>query len=168
MYSHPSFVHIIAGYTLHSSIWLFANQMAESDQSGCPQEIDIVEQYARAPGAVSAAVGNLHPFNEKDLTAVVVTQGPQSVTLTQQTGEEDTETFWAQQDTPDLEHPTAGAWLSKVLRMRAKNQVAAADVPEGLESAFTLALSDGEANWTVDVFKVPGDDKRVFAFSIGF
>ena len=51
------------GYTLHSSIWLFANQMAESGQSGCPQEIDIVEQYARAPGVVSAAVGNLHPFN---------------------------------------------------------------------------------------------------------
>ena len=34
------------GYVLHSSIWLFSNTAAKDGQhSGCPQEIDVVEQY---------------------------------------------------------------------------------------------------------------------------
>ena len=32
------------GYTLHSSIWLFANERRPGN-SGCPQEIDVIEQY---------------------------------------------------------------------------------------------------------------------------
>jgi hypothetical protein len=50
------------GYTLHSSIWLFADR-ANPVASGCPQEIDVVEQYARYPIPTSIATANLHPFN---------------------------------------------------------------------------------------------------------
>ena len=31
--------------------------------SGCPHEIDVVEQYTSTAGPVSSAVANLHPFN---------------------------------------------------------------------------------------------------------
>ena len=50
------------GYTLHSSIWLFANTK-RAGHTGCPQEIDIVEQYTSDEGPISDAVANLHPFN---------------------------------------------------------------------------------------------------------
>ena len=50
------------GYTLHSSIWLFADY-ATPGNTGCPHEIDVVEQYTATAGAVSSAVANLHPFN---------------------------------------------------------------------------------------------------------
>ena len=33
-----------SGYTLHSSIWLYAN-MQRPGNSGCHQEIDVIEQY---------------------------------------------------------------------------------------------------------------------------
>lgn len=51
------------GYTLHSSIWLFANER-DPHSSGCPQEIDVVEQYAGCtpPCTTSRAAGNIHPF----------------------------------------------------------------------------------------------------------
>eukprot|EP00051_Salpingoeca_urceolata_P002514 m.50942 g.50942 ORF g.50942 m.50942 type:complete len:247 (-) comp12186_c0_seq1:88-828(-) len=51
------------GYTLHSSIWLFSNQR-DRNNSGCPQEIDVVEQYAGCspPCITSKAAGNLHTF----------------------------------------------------------------------------------------------------------
>lgn len=50
------------GYTLHSSIWLFAGQH-NMRNSGCPQEIDVVEQYLTDPNSnVSKAAANLHPF----------------------------------------------------------------------------------------------------------
>jgi hypothetical protein len=50
-----------AGYTLHSSIWLTAER-GRPGNSGCPQEIDVVEQYARAKAPASSAAANLHPF----------------------------------------------------------------------------------------------------------
>ena len=37
-----------AGYTLHSSLWLFSN-VANPRHSGCAQEIDVLEQYAAGP-----------------------------------------------------------------------------------------------------------------------
>ena len=51
------------GYTLHSSIWLFSD-VANSNRSGCAQEIDVVEQYAAGGGSYkpSRAVAALHPF----------------------------------------------------------------------------------------------------------
>lgn len=54
-----------AGYTLHSSIWLFSDE-SNPERSGCPQEIDVVEQYAAgtAPSDPrSRAAANLHPFS---------------------------------------------------------------------------------------------------------
>lgn len=54
------------GFTLHSSIWLFADEHRPG-RSGCPQEIDVVEQYEAGPGSVaSRASGNLHPFAGAD------------------------------------------------------------------------------------------------------
>lgn len=51
------------GFTLHSSIWLISSPENPA-RSGCPQEIDLVEQYAAVPGsAVSFADANVHPFN---------------------------------------------------------------------------------------------------------
>ena len=52
------------GYTLHSSIWLFADS-SNPQRSGCPQEIDVVEQYAAGVGSFtpSRAAANIHPFN---------------------------------------------------------------------------------------------------------
>ena len=53
-----------AGYTLHSSLWLFSN-VANPRHSGCAQEIDVLEQYAAGGDpsyALSHAVANLHPF----------------------------------------------------------------------------------------------------------
>ena len=52
------------GYTLHSSIWLFAD-MANPERSGCAQEIDVVEQYMAGTGSYlpSRATANLHPYN---------------------------------------------------------------------------------------------------------
>ena len=52
------------GYTLHSSLWLFSD-VANAARSGCPQEIDVFEQYMQSAGAAhpaSRAVANLHPF----------------------------------------------------------------------------------------------------------
>lgn len=51
------------GYTLHSSIWLFSNA-ADPHRSGCPQEIDLIEQYAGGSpvSKASTVAGNLHPF----------------------------------------------------------------------------------------------------------
>ncbi len=54
-------VALSSGYTLHSSIWLFADQNWPSN-SGCPQEIDVVEQYVLGMGNQSRAVANIHPF----------------------------------------------------------------------------------------------------------
>jgi beta-glucanase (GH16 family) len=53
------------GYVLHSSIWLLSDTAAAKDgrHSGCPQEIDVVEQFTASAGPVSSAVGTLHPFN---------------------------------------------------------------------------------------------------------
>eukprot|EP00937_MAST-01D_sp_MAST-1D-sp2_P006970 g6970.t1 len=64
-------VGLSPGYTLHPSIWLFAN-MRDPARSGCPQEIDVVEQYAApAPGRAqrSSAVANLHPFGKRNATS---------------------------------------------------------------------------------------------------
>ena len=55
-------VYQSGGYILHSSIWLFENS-ARPGNTGCPQEIDVVEQYVATAGPVSSAVGNIHPFN---------------------------------------------------------------------------------------------------------
>jgi beta-glucanase (GH16 family) len=53
-----------AGYTLHSSIWLFSDA-SNTARSGCLQEIDVVEQYAAGGPTYlpSRAAANLHPFN---------------------------------------------------------------------------------------------------------
>eukprot|EP00039_Didymoeca_costata_P012550 m.181046 g.181046 ORF g.181046 m.181046 type:complete len:387 (-) comp15511_c0_seq4:81-1241(-) len=67
------------GYTLHSSIWLFADSLrAEPHNSGCPQEIDIVEQYAAGspPSTLSKGVGNLHPFVKKGGECLKVPRTP--------------------------------------------------------------------------------------------
>eukprot|EP00038_Savillea_parva_P013279 m.7803 g.7803 ORF g.7803 m.7803 type:complete len:430 (-) comp2480_c0_seq1:186-1475(-) len=50
------------GYTLHSSIWLFDTQR-NPQRTGCPQEIDVIEQYTSGPGPASRVAANLHPFN---------------------------------------------------------------------------------------------------------
>ena len=54
-------VALSRGYTLHSSIWLFADSRNPA-RTGCPQEIDVVEQYTAGDSNVSNAVANLHPF----------------------------------------------------------------------------------------------------------
>jgi hypothetical protein len=53
-----------AGYTLHSSIWLFSDG-SNPARSGCAQEIDVVEQYAAGGASYlpSRAAANLHPFD---------------------------------------------------------------------------------------------------------
>jgi hypothetical protein len=55
-------VSLFCRYTLHSSIWLIDNP-SNPARTGCPQEIDVVEQYAVGEhDAVSNAAANLHPF----------------------------------------------------------------------------------------------------------
>jgi beta-glucanase (GH16 family) len=51
-----------AGYTLHSSIWLF-DTGTNPNRTGCAQEIDVVEQYSIGTPFGSRAAANLHPFN---------------------------------------------------------------------------------------------------------
>ena len=55
-------VALSRGYTLHSSIWLFADARNPA-RTGCPQEIDVVEQYTAGDSNVSNAVANIHPFS---------------------------------------------------------------------------------------------------------
>ena len=63
------------GYTLHSSIWLFSDHK-NPQRSGCPQEIDVVEQYTGSHTAVSDAVANIHPFNGSRATKTQCTKVP--------------------------------------------------------------------------------------------
>ena len=71
-----------AGYTLHSSIWLFADARNPA-RSGCPQEIDVVEQYAVQTNApASNAVANLHPFEGSRGSCVQHPYGPTASTAT--------------------------------------------------------------------------------------
>jgi beta-glucanase (GH16 family) len=43
-------------------MWLTSTQ-SNPNRSGCPQEIDVVEQYSIGPGAASKARAALQPFN---------------------------------------------------------------------------------------------------------
>ena len=70
------------GYTLHSSIWLFSDTRNPA-RSGCPQEIDVVEQYAvQTKATVSNAVANLHPFEGNRSSCVKHAYGPYEGTAT--------------------------------------------------------------------------------------
>jgi hypothetical protein len=105
----------------------------------------------------------LHPILEADITTVTIGQGPKSVTFAQQHGDDRSKVFWSDANTPDTEHDMAGPWLGKVFKMRAKTHLQQADLPEGLEAAFTLAFQSKDDNWTVEVLSDPADPKRVYA-----
>lgn len=68
------------GYTLHSSIWLLTDIRAPNS-SHCPQEIDVVEQYAGAssPSKISQAQGNLHPFVRRNNVCEKVPRTPEGI-----------------------------------------------------------------------------------------
>jgi len=117
------------GYTLHSSMWLFADT-GDPGTSGCPQEIDVFEQYAAcdSPCVRSAVAGNVHPFTGGRGTGQRCMAEPSHI---QYRRSEDYTTNW---------HEYSVDWAHDWLVMRIDNVTVSSFNDSAAMSAFTDPL----------------------------
>lgn len=105
---------------------------------------------------------NLQPLRENDIESVTVTRDGQTATFTHVNRDDRAKAFWAASDAPDTEHEVAGTWLGKAFKMRAREYVEPADLPE-LTPVFTYAVTGDGHTWTVEVSQSAADEKVWYA-----
>ncbi len=100
----------------------------------------------------------LVPLDEPATEAVQLTANGSQVRWTHQNRDDKDKAFWARAEAPEATDPTAGVWLDKVYKLRGASYVAG-ELPNPVESVFTVAMTGDGKTWTVEVMRETEGEK---------
>lgn len=105
---------------------------------------------------------NLQPLREADIEQVSVTVAGKTASFVQENRDDRAKAYWAASDATETEHAVAGTWVGKAFKMRAREYVEPADLPD-LQPVFSYTVTGDGQTWTVDVRQSADEAKTWYA-----
>ncbi len=99
----------------------------------------------------------LYGMEKADIREVRVTAAGQSRAWVQRHADDKLKAHWALDSDPEAVAEQATTWLNKFLGLKGTQYADPADPPEGLESRFSVVLTDGDTTTTVTISQI-GED----------